>query len=378
MPRRGLRGGIVEQERARIDRLDDRILGLLNQRARVAQRIGRYKARAGAGRGSAEGFWVPGREKRILERVRASNKGPLPDAMVQAIFREIISASRALEARLAVAYLGPEGTFAEAAAREQFGSAVELRPAESIAQVFQEVEQRHADYGVVPVENSTEGAVTSTLDLLVDSPLRVAAEIMLDVRQCLISRSGSPSEIRRVLSHPQAIAQCRSWLATHLPDVEVEGVASTSRAAALARADPTTAAVAGRLAAERYGLRIVAQDIQDERANVTRFFVLGAADAESSSGDDKTSVVCTVKDEVGVLARLLRPLARERVSLCKVESRPLRGRPWQYVFFLDLRGHRSDAGVKRALAQMAPLTTFMKVLGSYPAAGSSAREQACR
>ncbi|MBI3768048.1 MAG: prephenate dehydratase [Deltaproteobacteria bacterium] len=355
----------VDQERAKIDRIDERIVRLLNQRARAAQRIGRRKARRGVN--GADGFWVPSREKRIFDRLRELNAGPLTDEAVRAVFREIISASRALEARLSVAYLGPEGTFTHAAARDQFGGGATLTPVESIPQVFAEVEHRRADFGVVPVENSTEGAVTSTLDLLVESPLQITAEVLLDVRQCLLSRAPNLGAVRRVLSHPQGIAQCRRWIAEHLATAAVEETPSTSRAAEIAAGDPTAAAIASRLAAERYELQILAANIQDVTANVTRFFVLGTTDASTPSRDDKTSVLCTVKDEVGVLAKLLQPLARARVSLHKIESRPLRGRPWEYVFFLDLRGHRSDARVRRALARMAPLTTMMKILGSYSA-----------
>lgn len=358
---------LLDRARAEIDRIDERILGLLSTRARLAQRIGRRKAANGHG-SRADGFWVPSREKRIYQRLRALNEGPLSDEVVRAIFREIISASRALEARVRVAFLGPEGTFTNAAAREVFGAAATLVPSESIAAVFTEVEQRRVDFGVVPVENSTEGAVTSTLDLLVDSPLRITGEVRLDVEQCLLGTATDWSTIRRVLSHPQGLAQCRRWLATHLPHAELEAVASTSRAADLAAEDPTTAAIASRMAGERSGIQVLAARIQDEVANATRFFVLGHRDAEGASGDDKTSVVCTVKDEVGVLAKLLQPLASAGVSLHKIESRPLRGRPWEYVFFLDLRGHRSDARVKRALARMTPLTTALKILGSYPAA----------
>lgn len=366
MPAKGATDRQVDQARAKIDRIDERILALLNTRARIAREIGRRKIRGGVATNGGNGFWVPSREKRIFARLRTLNGGPLSDEVVGVIFREIISASRALESRLTVAYLGPEGTFTHAAARDQFGTSVTLAPVESIPQVFAEVEHRRADFGVVPVENSTEGAVTSTLDLLVESPLQITAEVMLDVRQCLLGRADDVAEVRRVLSHPQGIAQCRRWLAQHLPAARVEETPSTSRAAELAACDPTAAAIASRMAAERYDLRILAADIQDETANVTRFFVLGTSDASTPSGEDKTSVLCTVKDEVGVLAKLLQPLARERVSLHKIESRPLRGRPWEYVFFLDLRGHRTDARVKRALTRMTPLTTMMKILGSYP------------
>jgi chorismate mutase/prephenate dehydratase len=355
----------VDQERARIDRIDERILRLLNQRARAAQRIGQRKAKHGAD--GANGFWVPSREKRIFDRLRALNTGPLSDEAVRAVFREIISASRALEARLTVAYLGPEGTFTHAAARDQFGGGPLLAPVDSIPQVFAEVEHHRADFGVVPVENSTEGAVTSTLDLLVDSPLQITAEVLLDVRQCLVGRAPDLAAVRRVLSHPQGLAQCRRWLATHLPTAALEETASTGRAAEIAAGDPTVAAIASRMAAERYELPILVADVHDAPANVTRFFVLGPRDASAPSGDDKTSVLCTVKDEVGVLAKLLQPLAREGVSLHKIESRPLRGRPWEYVFFLDLRGYRTEARVRRALSRMTPLTTMMKILGSYPA-----------
>lgn len=369
MARTSARDPLVDRERAKIDRIDERILDLLNERARIAQRIGARKARRRTDGGTgADGFWVPSREKRIHRRLQSLNRGPLSDECVRAIFREIISASRALEARPTVAFLGPEGTFTNQAAREIFGTGATLTPSESIADVFRDVEQRRADFGVVPVENSTEGAVTSTLDLLVDSPLRITGEVRLDVEQCLLGSADDWTTIRRVRSHPQGLAQCRRWLATHVPHAVLEPVASTSRAAELALDDPTAAAVASRLAAERIGLNVLASDIQDEHGNATRFFVLGHRDAETPSGDDKTSVVCTVKDEVGVLAKLLQPLAAAGVSLHKIESRPLRGRPWEYVFFLDLRGHRSDARVKRALARMQPLTTSLKILGSYPAA----------
>ena len=243
-----------------------------------------------------------------------------------------------------------------------------FRAVAAIPQIFAEVEHRHADFGVVPVENSTEGAVTSTLDLLVESPLQITAEVLLDVRQCLLGRAPGLDEVRRVLSHPQGIAQCRRWLAQHLPDAAVEETASTSRAAELAAGDPSVAAVAGRMAAERYALRVLAPDIQDEVANVTRFFVLGLSDASTPSGDDKTSVLCTVKDEVGVLAKLLQPLARERVSLHKIESRPLRGRPWEYVFYLDLKGHRRERRVQKALVEVDRAALRLKILGSYPSA----------
>jgi chorismate mutase/prephenate dehydratase len=351
----------IDSLREQIDRIDGQVLKLLNRRARLALRVGNAKMRR------RHEVYVPGRERRIYDRLFALNQGPLSNEAVRAIYREIISASRALEKPLRVAYLGPEATFTHMAAREQFGSQVTFVSAETIPQVFAEVEQGHADYGVVPVENSTEGVVGATLDMFVESPLSVLSELSLEVRHCLLSRSGLRKQVKRVVSHPQSLAQCRRWLAAHLPGVPLEETTSNARAAEIAAQDPSVGAIAGRLAAERYGLKIAADGIQDQSANFTRFVVLGQPrDNSVSSGHDKTSILFSVKDEVGVLYRMLRPFAENSINLMCIESRPLKGRPWEYLFFLDVKGHLHEERISRAVQELAKGCLFVKVLGSYP------------
>jgi chorismate mutase/prephenate dehydratase len=358
-----LRKASIPALRRQIDRIDDQLLRLLNRRAELALAIAEQKAR------SNSGVYAPGREKGVLARLARANRGPLPEPLVRAIFREIISASRSLEQRLRIAYLGPEATYAHIAARQQFGAAADYRPAGSVAEVFHEVENGRADLGVVPVENSTEGMVAHTLDLLADSPLGICAEISLPVRHNLLARPDRAiGDVTRVIAHPQALAQCRRWLVEHLPGVATEPEASNARAAERARDEPGVAAVAAAAAAEAYGLGVLAEAIQDEPANLTRFLVLSTHDAAQPSGDDKTSILFSVRDEIGILARMLRPFAAHRIDLIKIESRPLRGRPWEYVFFLDLKGHRRERRVQQALAEVERAALRLKVLGSYPAA----------
>jgi chorismate mutase/prephenate dehydratase len=349
--------------RRQIDRIDDELLRLLNRRAALALAIAEQKAR------SNSGVYAPAREKGVLARLARANRGPLPESLVRAIFREIISASRSLEQRLRIAFLGPEATVTHLAARQQFGAAADYLPATSIGEVFQEVEGGRADLGVVPVENSTEGMVAHTLDLLADSSLRICAEMSLPVRHHLLVRPGGAlDQVMRVVAHPQALAQCRAWLAEHLPGVPTETESSNARAAERARAEAGVAAIAGAAAAETYGLITLAEGIQDDPANMTRFLVLGGHDETQPSGDDKTSILFSVRDEVGILARMLRPFAAHGIDLIKIESRPLRGRPWEYVFFLDLKGHRRERRVQQALAAVERAALRLKVLGSYPAA----------
>ena len=357
-----LRKASILSLRRRIDRIDDQLLRLLNRRARVALDIAAQKARTNSG------VYAPGREKSVLGRLVGKNGGPLPARLVRAIFREIISASRSLEQRLTIAYLGPEATFAHLAAREQFGAAASYRSATTIAEVFHEVESERAHLGVVPVENSTEGPVAHTLDLLVASPLRICAEISLPVRHCLLARSGSIRGVRKVVAHPQALAQCRGWLAEHLPGVPTEPESSNARAAERAGHEAGVAAVAAEAAAEVYGLTVLARAIQDEQANLTRFLVIGPQDVAQASGDDRTSLAFTVRDEVGILSSMLRPFATHGIDLIKIESRPYRGRPWEYVYFLDLKGHREERRVQKALAALERRALSLKILGSYPAA----------
>ncbi|HWP64932.1 MAG TPA: prephenate dehydratase [Candidatus Limnocylindria bacterium] len=349
--------------RKRIDRIDDQLLRLLNRRAALALEIAARKAKTNAL------VYAPGREKGVLERILRTNGGPLRRQDLRAIFTEIISASRGLEQTLRVAYFGPEGTYTHLAARRQFGSSARYVPVSTIADVFREVEARRAQVGVVPVENSSEGMVAHTLDLLVASELHICAEIALAVRHCLLARRDTGLRaVREVAAHPQALAQCRRWLAAHLPGVRLTEEASNARATQRARRERGVAAIAAAEAGALYGLVPLAEGIQDEAGNVTRFLVLRERDADRPTGDDKTSIVVTVRDEVGVLARLLQPFARHGIDLIKIESRPLRERPWEYYFFLDLKGHRRQRKVAQALAAVARRALSLRVLGSYPAA----------
>ena len=347
--------------RLRINELDNQILQLLTQRAEAALKIGDLKRRADAP------VHVPEREAEILRRLVAANPGPLPAAAILAVWREVLSGCRALEAPLTVAYLGPQATFTHQAARERFGGATAYRPARSIAEVFDEVERGLAELGVVPVENSTEGAVNVTLDRLITSDAVISGELRLDIAQQLLSRAGGLGAIERVLSHPQALAQCRGWLATHLADVPTEEVASTAAAAELAAADATVAAIASALAGELYGVPALRARIEDNPNNSTRFLVIGRRPV-GPTGRDKTSILFAMRNEPGSLYRILEPLARAKINLTKIESRPARQGPWEYVIFVDLEGHRDTGEVAPVLAEIGERTLFLKVLGSYPAA----------
>ncbi len=350
--------------RQEIDTLDDRILALLNERARLAQAIGHLKN---------GNVYRPEREAQVVRRLKAANAGPLSAEAVERLFREIMSACRDLEQPLSVAYLGPAGTFSEAAAIKQFGHAVDGLPKSSIDEVFHAVARGEAQFGVVPVENSTEGAVNRTLDLLLTSPLKICGEIVLRVRQHLMRRADAVAVgaelagIQVVYSHAQSLAQCHEWLNQNLPQASRIRVTSNGEAARMAAEDPAAAAVAGELAAERYGLAIVARDIEDDPNNTTRFLVLGQEDA-APSGRDKTSLVMSTKNKPGTLLELLTPFARNGISLTKLESRPVRNGLWEYVFFIDIEGHRNDPVVQDTLAAVEPHTTLLKVLGSYPLA----------
>lgn len=352
----------IDALRNQIDRIDDRLLALLNERAKLAVQIGQQKHHTQAT------VYTPDREKRILQRLGAATKGPLDATRLRPIFREVMAACRSLEQQLRVACLGPLGTFSHQAVSQQFGSQATVVPLDSFGAVFDEVEHRRVDYGVVPVENSTEGVVAAVLDRFVDSPLTIKAETQLRVEQCLMSRGKRLNGIRRVVSHPQSLGQCRQWLARHLPGVQQTEVASNAQAAEVASGDPRVAAIAGRIAAERYQLGILAEGIQDQPRNYTRFFVIGHDGVGRPTGDDKTSLLLAVPHEAGALLRVLEPFADNRVNLCSIESRPLKNRPWEYVFFLDLVGHATDARVARALTALEERCLFVKILGSYPAA----------
>jgi chorismate mutase / prephenate dehydratase len=348
--------------RDRIDDVDRQLLGLLNQRAALAREVGQAKRETGSP------VFVPEREHAILDRLLQLNQGPLPAEAIRAIWREIFSAARGLEGPFRVAHLGPPATFTHLAALRQFGGRAEYLPLRTIHDVFTEVEHGRAEVGVVPVENSTEGAVNHTLDRLIDSELLICGEIQLEVHHYLLSRAQDLAEVKQVLSHPQALAQCREWLDRHLPHAQAVEVPSTSLAAERAVEDPTVAAISSELAGEIYHLPVLRDRIEDLAQNVTRFLVIGRRPV-GPTGRDKTSILLSIKDEVGALYRILEPLAAARVSLTKIESRPTRRRPWEYVFFVDFQAHQADAVAQQALAALRERCLFLKVLGSYPVAG---------
>jgi chorismate mutase / prephenate dehydratase len=352
----------IDDLRAHIDRIDEKLLALLNRRARLVVQIGQRKQQTRAS------IYNPDREKTIFQRLVGANNGPLDADAIRPIFREIIAACLSLEKQLRIACLGPLGTFSHQAVRQQFGAHAELIPVDSFAEVFDEVEHQRADYGIVPVENSIEGMVAATLDRFVSSPLVIKAEVLLRIEQCLLSRSGRVAQVREIVSHPQSLAQCRHWLAQHFPRLPQVEVSSNARAAELARGDARKAAIAGRVAAEHYGLKIVTAGIQDQAHNCTRFLVLGRDGDGRPSGDDKTSLLVSVPHEAGALHRVLEPFAVNQVSICTIESRPLKERAWEYLFFLDLVGHAKEPRVARALAALKSRCLLLKVLGSYPAA----------
>lgn len=352
----------LEALRARIDGLDREILERLNDRARLVQGVGEWKRVHGAAVYSAA------REREVVDKLVAANAGPFPSSAIPHVFREIISGCRSLEEPLRVGYFGAPGTNAHEAARRQFGSACELVPVDGIPALFAAVERGEIDLAVVPAENSTEGVVTQTYDCLADASITLSAEIVLRISHQLLSRATKLEDVRRVASHPQALAQCRGWLDARLPGVERAETPSTAAAAALAARDAQTAAIASAAAAEVHGLRALATSIEDRRDNTTRFLVLGR-DAPAPSGRDLTCAVFTVRrDASGALLRLLEPFADEGVSLSAIQARPMKGKPFEYLFFLDLEGHRLDPPVARALDEAARRSLSHRVLGSFPRA----------
>lgn len=355
----------LEDLRARIDTFDGEILRLLGERYQVIQEVQRVKQRSG------DGVYVPERERAQLARLARLNEAlpaPVRPEAMRAIFGEILSASRALQGSLAVAFLGPAGTYSEKAARQQFGSSTSLVPAPTIPDVFRQVERGEAHYGIVPIENSTEGMVGPTLDSFVTSPLTIVAERELDVRHALLSRCTALKQVKRVVSHAQSLGQCRDWLRQNLPGVPTVDVASNALAAEAAARGKSTAAIASAEAGERYGLRVLADGIQDLPYNVTRFVVIGRPNGAPASDADKISVLFSVKNRAGMLYRSLKPLSERGIDLCKIESRPMRGRSWEYLFFLDFRGRLGDRRVAEAMEEMGRQCVWLKVLGAYAAA----------
>ena len=349
--------------RTEIDRIDSELLRLLNERARCAQQVGEIKAR----HGEQGHIYRPEREAQVLRRLQDANAGPLTDENVTFFFREVMSACLSLEEPLGVAFLGPLGTFSESAATKHFGHAARLLPQISIVDVFREVESGHAQYAVVPAENSTEGAVGRTMDLLMSTPLQICGEVVQRIHQNLLSKEPSLDRIKRVYSHAQSLAQCHEWLNRMLPDVQRISVGSNAQAAQQAAAEEGAAAIAGEAAATRYCLPKLAENIEDEPNNTTRFIILGRHDA-AVSGHDKTSLVMSAPNRTGALHYLLEPIAAAGVSMTRLESRPARNALWEYVFFVDVDGHRDDVLIKNALAELGRRAAYLKVLGSYPIA----------
>lgn len=354
----------LKKHRDQIDAIDSQILKLVNERASLARKIGSLKD---------DGvIYRPEREAQILRRMQSENQGPLSNEAVSNIFRAVMSNCRALEKELSIAFLGPLGTYSEEAALKQFGQGRQAIVCGSIDEVFRTVESGQADYGVVPVENSTEGAINLTLDLLLTTPLKICGEVTLPIHHCLLSKQTNINEITHVFSHSQSLSQCHEWLYKMLPNAEREAVTSNARAAQmihdLVSADGTfAAAIASKRAAELFGLNILAENIEDDPKNTTRFLVLGQHDV-APSGQDKTSLVMTSKNIPGAMVSLLEPLAKYGVSMTKFESRPSKQGLWDYVFFVDVEGHQLDEKVKSALKECGERASLLKVLGSYPQA----------
>ncbi|HEV2268941.1 MAG TPA: prephenate dehydratase [Steroidobacteraceae bacterium] len=355
----------LEAVRERIDSVDEQIHRLINERAKLAQLVGISKSRDG----HTVDFYRPEREAQVLRRARERNRGPLRDEEVVRLFREIMSACLAQQEPLKVAYLGPEATFSQTAVLTHFGHSVRALPLGSIDEVFHEVESAAADFGVVPIENSTEGTVNHTLDRFSASPLKICGEVELRIHHYLMGNMSALGRVVRVCSHPQSLAQCRGWLQEHMPAIELVPAASNGEAARRARDERGTAAIAGETAAEIYGLKVLATQIEDRGDNTTRFLVLGRK-ILAASGQDRTTLLVSIADtdSPGALHRLLEPLARHRVSMTRIESRPSHRRKWDYIFFIDIDGHAEEPHVARALAALKRRASLFRVLGSYPRA----------
>ena len=358
----------IPELRKAIDRLDARIVQILNERTRHVLQIGALKVKAG------EAIYVPHRERMVLERICKLNQGPMTAESLRAIYREVMSSALSLEKTMTIAYLGPEATFTHQAAIQKFGASLRYAAQRTIADVFSELSKNRADYGVVPVENSTEGVVEETLDMFVESDLKIVAQIILPIRYCLAGHAAA-KDVQRLYVHPQALAQCRLWVRRNLPRAEILETSSNARSAELAAHPPrqgaraarrsATAAITGVLAAEKYGLKVIEQNIQDFNANATRFLVLGRQ-CSPASGHDRTSLMLSIADEVGALYNVLAPFRRYRLNMTKIESRPSKRKAWEYFFFVDCDGHMNDRQVAKAIASLESVCNFAKVLGSYP------------
>ncbi|HIJ60974.1 MAG TPA: prephenate dehydratase [Nitrospirae bacterium] len=349
----------LEELRNLIDKIDDSIVSLLSERAEIVTKIAKIK------RDSNLAFHNPERERAIIERVTNKCHGLFPKDAIKVIFREIISASLSLEEPLKVSYLGPEGTFTHLAAIRHFGSSANYIPVERIKAIFEAVEAKKADYGLVPIENSNEGVVSYTLDVFVDCDLKIAAEVMLEVSHNLLSKDGDIQKIKRVYSHPQASAQCKEWFERNLPHIPVLDAVSTAKAAEMASQNEETAAIASELAAKLYDLKFIEKRIEDNKNNYTRFLVI-ARDYPKKTGKDKTSIMFSLKDKPGALFNVLQPFKKSNINLSKIESRPSKRRAWEYIFFADMIGHIEDKKLKNAIEEVKDSCLYLKHLGSYP------------
>jgi chorismate mutase/prephenate dehydratase len=354
----------VDEIRKKIDLIDKKILELLNFRATACQRIGKLKVKKG------QGIYAPHREKEVLERLKAINKGPLTPEAIDAIYREVMSFSISIEKSVRIAYLGPAVTYTHQAAQKKFGSSVEYYPCGSISDVFAEVERERCDYGVVPVENSTEGAVNHTLDMFIESPLKIYAELYLPIHHCLLSIGNPLKSVTKIYSNPQVFGQCRLWLESNLRGADLVDSVSTAEAAEIVANNANRegiACIASGLAAKEYGLKILASSIEDNANNATRFLVISRTEAKPTQ-KDKTSIVFEIKDKVGALHDILVPFKRAKINLTKIESRPAKKKAWGYYFFVDMEGHHEETRVSKALRLLGQHCVFLKILGSYPKA----------
>jgi len=351
----------LKELRNKLDEIDKKVVDLLNKRARLILKIGRIKAR------DKKEIFVPEREKEIYRKIASVNKGPLSNSSFEAIYREIMSSALSLEKPLKVSYLGPEATFTHLASLKKFGASIEYKPCNTITDVFTEVERSRCDYGVVPVENSVEGMVNHTLDMLIESDLKICSEILLEVSHNLLADCPL-SKVKRVYSNPQVFGQCRLWLESNLPGRELVEVSSTTRASLIASGEKNSAAIASEFAGKIYKLKTIVRSIEDSSHNITRFLVIGKTMA-GRTGNDKTSIMFSIRDRVGALYAMLTPFKKYNINLTKIESRPSKKKPWQYYFFVDLQGHCQDKKVVEALDSLEKECQYLKILGSYPMEG---------
>ncbi|MBT4838193.1 MAG: prephenate dehydratase [Methylococcales bacterium] len=353
----------LESLRNQIDQIDSDVHALINQRATLAQKVATIKKASG----EQFSFYRPEREAQVLRAIKSRNNGPLHDEEVARIFREIMSACLALEQPLNVAFLGPEGTFTQQAALKHFGESMVSAPMATIKSVFREVEAESAHYGVVPVENSTEGVISHTLDLFVNSPLKICGEVALRIHHHLLALNKNTNQITKIVSHQQSFAQCREWLSKNYPQIDQITVSSNAEAARIAANDENTAAIAGEVAEQTYGLNRIAGNIEDSPNNTTRFLIIGHQDSDPS-GEDKTSLLVATKNKPGALYHLLKPLSDSKISMTRIESRPAKKGNWEYVFFIDINGHEKQAHIAETLGLLQDQASLFKILGSYPCA----------